>query len=107
MEAAALMALAQARGAEIASLLHVTNSMATAADDFQKGETDIGERILGCCSTAFAEALTTPSPARTGSTEPDSGVEPAGRDASPAGPEQLALERGSRRHDRLGRALEQ
>ena len=46
MESAALMALAEARGAEIASLLHVTNSFATAETDFEKGAPDINERIL-------------------------------------------------------------
>ncbi|MCL4370789.1 MAG: nucleoside phosphorylase, partial [Chloroflexi bacterium] len=38
MEAAALMALAEARQAEIASLLHITNSFATQENDFEKGE---------------------------------------------------------------------
>lgn len=60
MEAAALMALAEAREAEIASLLHITNSFATGENDFQKGGTDINERILRCCLAAFREALATP-----------------------------------------------
>jgi len=57
MEAAALMALAEARHAEIASLLHVTNSFATSDNDFHKGPEDINERILRCCLTAFCESL--------------------------------------------------
>ncbi|MFC1805699.1 nucleoside phosphorylase [Planctomycetota bacterium] len=56
MEAAALMALAQARKAEIASLLHVTNTMATAERDFHKGPEDINASILAACIAAFAEA---------------------------------------------------
>jgi len=62
MESAALMALAETRGAEIASLLHVTNSFATAETDFEKGAPDMNERILQCCLAAFAEALVTPLP---------------------------------------------
>lgn len=57
MESAGLMALAQARDAEVASLLHVTNAQATGADDFAKGEADVGEKIIRCCLGAFAEAL--------------------------------------------------
>ncbi len=57
MEAAALMALAEARGAEIASLLHVTNSFATQESDFEKGEGDINERIIECCMASLGEAL--------------------------------------------------
>ena len=57
MEAAALMALAEARGAEIASLLHVTNSLGTAENDFHKGPGDINEKIIQCCFDAFAEVL--------------------------------------------------
>lgn len=57
MEAAALMALAQARGAEIASLLHVTNTFATAENDFHKGPNDINDRILACCLATFREAI--------------------------------------------------
>lgn len=57
MEAAALMALAEARKAEIASLLHVTNAFATMEDDFNKGPDDINERILRCCLEAFEETL--------------------------------------------------
>jgi hypothetical protein len=37
MEAAALYAYAHARGQDVVCLAHVTNSMATAGDDFEKG----------------------------------------------------------------------
>ncbi len=57
MEAAALMALAEAHNAEIASLLHVTNTFATSDSDFHKGPDDINERILSCCLAAFCESL--------------------------------------------------
>lgn len=57
MEAAALMALAQVRGAEIASLLHVTNTFATTENDFDKGPADINRRIVNCCFDAFSEAV--------------------------------------------------
>lgn len=57
MEAAALMAIATARKAEIASLLHVTNTFATDDKDFQKGPSDINRRILDCCFQTFIEAL--------------------------------------------------
>lgn len=61
MEATALMALAAVRKAEIASLLHVTNTLATGDADFQKGPPDINRRILSCCFQTFAEALGSPS----------------------------------------------
>jgi len=57
MEAAALMALAEVREAEIASLLHLTNVFATTVDDFNKGPVHINEKIITCCFKAFAEAL--------------------------------------------------
>jgi uridine phosphorylase len=57
MEAAALMALAQVSGAEIASLLHVTNALATTANDFHKGPADINRRIVICCFNAFSDAI--------------------------------------------------
>jgi uridine phosphorylase len=60
MEAAAMMALATSQEAEIASLLHVTNALATSDDDFQKGPPDINQRILSCCFQAFAEVLGSP-----------------------------------------------
>lgn len=57
MEAAALMALAHVRGAEIASLLHVTNTFATTDNDFDKGPADINRRVVNCCFDAFSEAM--------------------------------------------------
>jgi uridine phosphorylase len=57
MEAAALMALAETAGVEFASLLHVTNTLATGEQDFHKGPEDIHERILLCCFDTFADAL--------------------------------------------------
>lgn len=57
MEAAALMALAQVSGAEIASLLHVTNTFATTENDFDKGPADINRRIVSCCLDAFSDAV--------------------------------------------------
>ncbi len=57
MEAAALMALAVVRHAEIASLLHVTNTFATSDNDFHKGPDDIHQRILHCCLAAFRDTL--------------------------------------------------
>ena len=65
MEAAALMVLAEVRGAEIASLLHVTNMFATSENDFHKGQADINERIIRCCLASFAEALAAPDDAGT------------------------------------------
>ncbi|NOY79833.1 MAG: nucleoside phosphorylase [Kiritimatiellaeota bacterium] len=57
MEAAALMTLAQVRAVEIASLLHVTNSFATAENDFHKGPADINEKVILCCLNTFSEVL--------------------------------------------------
>jgi uridine phosphorylase len=57
MEAAALMALARVKRAEIASLLHVTNAMGTAETDFHKGPPDINQRVIECCLETFREAL--------------------------------------------------
>lgn len=57
MEAAALMALATVRSCEIASLLHVTNSMATSEGDFHKGAADIHEKVIACCLAAFRERM--------------------------------------------------
>ncbi len=61
MEAAALMALSQVSGAEIASLLHATNTFATAENDFDKGPADINRRIISCCFDAFSDALKPPN----------------------------------------------
>jgi uridine phosphorylase len=57
MEAAALMALAKVRPCEVASLLHVTNAMATTEGDFHKGPADIHEKVIACCLAAFREML--------------------------------------------------
>ena len=51
------MALAQVSGAEIASLLHVTNTFATTENDFDKGPADINRRIVSCCFDAFSDAM--------------------------------------------------
>lgn len=56
MEAAALYAYAQARGRAVVCVAHVTNSMATGGDDFEKGEGDGTARILAVTS-AIADAL--------------------------------------------------
>jgi len=56
MEAAALMSLSHARRAEIASLVHVTNTLGAGETDFHKGPDDIHERIIECCLDAFEEA---------------------------------------------------
>jgi len=40
MEAAALYSFAQATGAAVLCLAHVTNTMGQAGDDFEKGEAD-------------------------------------------------------------------
>ena len=42
---------------EITSLLHVTNALATSANDFHKGESDINKRVIGSCLDAFVAAL--------------------------------------------------
>jgi uridine phosphorylase len=73
MEAAALMALAEARNAEIASLLHVTNALATGETDFQKGPSDVNEKIIRCCFEALAEVTNTGSP--VGGEEADGGAQ--------------------------------
>ena len=46
MEAAALYAYASARQRDVVCIAHVTNSMAAAGDDFEKGEADGTYRIL-------------------------------------------------------------
>ncbi len=57
METAALMALAQVKKAEIASLLHVTNTMATGDNDFHKGPDVINHKVIACCLWALQDAL--------------------------------------------------
>ena len=46
MEAAALYAYAAARGRDVLCVAHVTNTMATEGDDFDKGESDGAEAAL-------------------------------------------------------------
>ena len=58
MESAALYALAQARGFSIVCIAHVTNIMAVAEGDFEKGESGGAAdalRIVEAVSTAFEE----------------------------------------------------
>ena len=59
MEAAALMTLAEVRKVEIASLLHVTNALATSESDFHKGPVDINERVIVSCLKTFTDTLNT------------------------------------------------
>lgn len=47
MEAAGLYAYAQAKSRDVVCVAHVTNTMATDGDDFDKGADDGTERILG------------------------------------------------------------
>ena len=47
MEAAALYAYAAARRRDVVCVAHVTNTMATSGDDFEKGDDDGTHRILG------------------------------------------------------------
>jgi uridine phosphorylase len=58
MEAAALYAYAQARHRDVVCVAHVTNTMATEGDDFEKGDDNGTERILRLV-TAIAERWTT------------------------------------------------
>ena len=55
MEAAALYAYAVARRRDVVCVAHVTNTMATAGDDFEKGADDGTERVLGLAA-AIADA---------------------------------------------------
>jgi uridine phosphorylase/rhodanese-related sulfurtransferase len=56
MEAAALYAFAEATGHDVVCIAHVTNSMATAGDDFEKGEASGTYRILAL-TAAIAGAV--------------------------------------------------
>jgi purine-nucleoside phosphorylase len=60
MEAAALYAFAAAAGVRVLCLAHVTNTMAQAGDDFEKGEAD-GTRdalaVLGKIVSALSRDL--------------------------------------------------
>jgi uridine phosphorylase len=57
MEAAALYAYAAATGAPVVCLAHITNTMATTGDDFEKGE-DNGAHDAMAVARAVAVALT-------------------------------------------------
>jgi hypothetical protein len=57
MEAAALLAMAEALGKSVVCLAHITNAMATRADDFEKGGNDGTEAALKVCAIALATAL--------------------------------------------------
>jgi len=59
MEAAALYALAQARGYDIVCLAHITNTMAVTANDFEKGEAN-GVHAALALTTHIARTLTAP-----------------------------------------------
>lgn len=54
MEAAALYAYAEARGRDVVCIAHVTNSMATDGDDFEKGDDAGTARILRLVSAIAA-----------------------------------------------------
>ena len=56
MEASALYAYAEARTRDVVCVAHVTNSMATDGDDFEKGEGNGTDRILSL-TAAIASAL--------------------------------------------------
>ncbi|MDD2733710.1 MAG: nucleoside phosphorylase [Desulfuromonadaceae bacterium] len=57
MEAAALLAMAEALNKRVICLAHITNSMATRSDDFEKGGDDGNEAALKVCAIALAAAL--------------------------------------------------
>lgn len=59
MEAAALYALAEARGYDIVCLAHITNTMAVTGDDFDKGEAN-GVHAALALTTHIAHTLTAP-----------------------------------------------
>ena len=57
MEAAALYAFAQARGRAVLCLAHVTNTMAQAGDDFEKGQDNGAQdalRVLAALAETFS-----------------------------------------------------
>ncbi|MCC6225347.1 MAG: nucleoside phosphorylase [Microthrixaceae bacterium] len=67
MEAAALYAYAAARGRDVICVAHVTNTMATDGDDFEKGEADgalAALEVYGAIIAALRRAAPTPGPAR-------------------------------------------
>ncbi len=57
MEASALLAMARALRRPVTCLAHVTNAMATRADDFEKGGHDGQEEALELCARAVATAV--------------------------------------------------
>jgi uridine phosphorylase len=60
MEAAALYALAEARGYDIVCLAHITNTMAVTGNDFEKGDAN-GVHAALALATHIARTLTAPS----------------------------------------------
>jgi uridine phosphorylase len=57
MEAAALYAYAQARRRQVVCVAHVTNTMATAGDDFEKGENAGTDRVLALTDAVAARLV--------------------------------------------------
>ena len=64
MEAAALLAFAAAQGRTVACLAHVTNAMATRAEDFEKGGDGGLEEAVSVCGAALRVALARSASAR-------------------------------------------
>ena len=58
MEAAALLAMGHAAGRPVVCLAHVTNAMATRADDFEKGGHDGQQEALDVCAAAIMAVTT-------------------------------------------------
>lgn len=58
MEAAALYAYAAARGREVICVAHVTNTMATDGDDFEKGDADGAHDALALVAATIARLMT-------------------------------------------------
>ena len=57
MEAAALLAMAEALGKSVICLAQITNAMATRSDDFEKGGEGGNEAALKVCATALSALL--------------------------------------------------
>ena len=79
MEAAALYAFALARGRAVLCLAHVTNTMAVAGDDFEKGEadgTDDALAVLGAVVGALSPVPHATSDRSLGGSEPADGSNP-------------------------------
>ena len=57
MEAAALLAMAEALEKRVICLAHITNAMATRSDDFEKGGDDGNEAALKVCAMSLAAVL--------------------------------------------------